>query len=156
MVLNYTVPIGTENDSSKRVIKVVSLYETYKNGIVPISEDGDFNLKALEEEIALKYKYFQEESDKYDPEFFRRITLEQVRDITIAKFKSYRDQGMLIQQMGGVLLADELPPIVKADMYGNRLLIMWPWIRKEAPERNLEFSVPKPSKVKLVAPQIES
>lgn len=156
MVLNYTVPIGSENKDSKRVIKVVSLYETYKNGLVPTSPNDNYNIQALDEEVEIKYKYFQEDSDKYDPEFFRRITLEQVRNITIGKFKSYRDQGMLIEQMGGILLADELPPVVKAEMYGNNLLIMWPWIRKEAAERNTDFNVIKPPKVKLVAPQIES
>ncbi len=146
---------SSEETLFQRSIRVMSLYELYKEGRVPYSEDFSFNKTVLEEEALLKFKYFQEQTDKYDPEFFKLITKEQIREITVAKFRSYRDQGKLIQQLGGILLADELPPIVKAEMYGNQLLIMWPWIRKEASERNPEYNGAKPPKVKLVAPMID-
>ncbi len=147
--------IGDEATSNKRVIRVLSLYETYKKGLVTVSDNYDFNMQSVSEEIELKYKFFQEQIDKYDPNFFKKITKEQVKEITLGKFRSYRDQGAFIQQMGGILIADELPPIVKAEMYGNELLMMWPWIRKEALERNPDYNAPKPPKIKLIEPAFE-
>ena len=41
-------------------------------------------------------------------------------------------------------------------MYRNKLLILWPWIRKEDPERNPGFVSDKAYKVNLVEPAIES
>jgi hypothetical protein len=139
---------------SKRSIRVLSLYDIYKSNKMPFSEDSNLDLTVIKEESELKYKYFQEMEDKYDPKFFRNITPEQVEQITIEKFKSYRDQGKLIQELGGILIADELPPVVKANMYGNKLLMMWPWIRKEAQERNPDYEGVKPRKVRLVEGQV--
>ena len=143
--------------TSARTIRILSFYEQYKSGTVPISIDSEFNLKAVEEETDSKLSHYRDSIKKYDTNFFGRISLEEARIITEGKFQSYRDQGLFIaQNHGRILLSDELPPILKAEMYRNKLLILWPWIRKEDPERNPGFVSDKAYKVNLVEPAIES
>lgn len=143
--------------TSPRTIRILSFYDLYKTDMVPISSDSEFNQVALDEESTSKLGHYREAVKKYDTAFFGRITPEEVRVITEGKFQSYRDQGLYIAQSHGrILLSDELPPILKAEMYRNQLLIFWPWIRKEDPERNPDVEFGRSYKVKLVEPAIES
>lgn len=137
-----------------RLLKVVSLYEMYKDGVIPASIDTKFDEDAVNAESAIKYKYFQEEDEKYDPSFFRRIPESSMEEITRAKFQSYRDQGKLIKGFGGgILIADELPPEVKALMYRNKLIMLCPWTRDGDPNKNPYYKSTKSRKFQLVQPE---
>ncbi len=138
--------------TASRVIRVFSLYEKYLEKEILNATNYNFDPAAIREEAELKFKYFQDQIEKYDPEFFKKLTIADVQRVTEAKFRSYRDQGQLIQQMGGILIADELPPVIKASMYANELIIMWPWIRREDPLRNPEYIADKPRKPILIEP----
>ncbi len=148
--------VASEESKSSRTIRILSFYELYRSDSVPISNDKEFNQEALEEETGSKLGHYREAVKKYDTNFFGRLSIEEVRNITKGKFQTYRDQGLYVtQNHGSILLSDELPPVLKAEMYRNQLIILWPWIRKEDPERNPETVSDKTYKVKLVEPAIE-
>ncbi len=152
----FEVVVDDTPRTGPRAIRILSFYELYRANKVPISHDTEFNKSALNEETASKLEHYREAVKKYDTAFFGRITPDEVGIITEAKFQSYRDQGLyLAQNNGRILLSDELPPVLKAEMYRNQLLIFWPWIRKEDPERNPEIASDKSYKLKLVEPAIE-
>jgi len=152
----FDVVANDEAKVSPRTIRILSFYELYKSDSVPTSIDTEFNLEALEEEASAKLSHYREAVKKYDTDFFGRISLDEAREVTKGKFQSYRDQGLYVaQNHGRIVLSDELPPVLKAEMYRNQLLILWPWIRKEDPERNPDAITDKTYKVKLVEPAIE-
>jgi hypothetical protein len=153
----FDVAIDDEPATSPRTIRILSFYELYKSNSVPTSPDSKFNQRALDDESASKLSHYREAVKKYDTEFFGRVSPEEVIIITESKFQSYRDQGLyVLRNIGRLLISDELPSVLKAEMYRNGLLIFWPWIRKESLERNPDATYDKSYKVKLVEPVIES
>jgi hypothetical protein len=100
-------------------------------------DQGDFCVGDINEET-FRTKRRRNNPGRYDPIFAGKdqVVYEKASRI---KFNNYALQGEFVRTFSRILLVDELPPSLKARMYGQKVsdfVYLFPWIRREDKWRN--------------------
>lgn len=136
---NSVVPVQSVTEKAfidTNTIKIVSL--ALNTGMVNEREYGiglEYDTRDMAEEEFYTNRRFTNPK-RFDPRVFSELPPDIVQNVSQEKFRDYAIQGRLLGYLGGVVLMDELPPSLKARMFGSGLSFIFPWIRREDAYRN--------------------